>query len=103
MESSREPGIACIEDQQRLALEAQRLADEVAVKRQILATLSTAVETRDPKTLHMMANLVESKSRFQALQAESPRLALLWPSGALQLNSIAALNSTATDDAPAVQ
>ncbi len=101
MESSREPGIACIEDQQRLAVEAQRLADEV--KRQILATLSTAVETRDPKTLHMMANLVESKSRFQALQAESPRLALLWPSGALQLNSIAALNSTATDDAPAVQ
>ena len=101
MESSREPGIACIEDQQRLAVEAQRLADEV--KRQILATLSTAVETRDPKTLHMMANLVESKSRFQALQAESPRLALLWPSGALQLNSIAARNSTATDDAPAVQ
>ena len=41
MESSREPGIACIEDQQRLAVEAQRLADEV--KRQILATLSTAV------------------------------------------------------------
>ena len=94
MESSREPGIACIEDQQRLALEAQRLADEVAVKRQILATLSTAVETRDPKTLHMMVNLVESQSRFQAL---------LWPSGALQLNSTAALNSTATDDAPAVQ
>ena len=101
MESSREPGIACIEDQQRLAVEAQRLADEV--KRQILATLSTAVETRDPKTLHMMANLVESQSRFQALQAESPKLALLWPSGALQLNSTAALNSTATDDAPAVQ
>ena len=94
MESSREPGIACIEDQQRLALEAQRLADEVAVKRQILATLSTAVETRDPKTLHMMVNLVESQSRFQGL---------LWPSGALQLNSTAALNSTATDDAPAVQ
>ena len=101
MESSREPGIACIEDQQRLAVEAQRLADEV--KRQILATLSTAVETRDPKTLHMMVNLVESQSRFQALQAESPKLALLWPSGALQLNSTAALNSTATDDAPAVQ
>ena len=101
MESSREPGIACVEDQQRLAVEAQRLADEV--KRQILATLSTAVETRDPKTLHMMANLVESKSRFQALQAESPKLALSWPSGALQLNSTAALNSTATNDAPAVQ
>ena len=101
MESSREPGIACIEDQQRLAVEAQRLADEV--KRQILATLSTAVETRDPKTLHMMANLVESQSRFQALQAESPKLALLWPSGALQLNSTAALYSTPTDDAPAVQ
>ena len=90
-------------EQQQRALEAQRLADELAVKRQFLALLGTAVETRDPKTYQMMANLVESHSRSQALQAERPGLAVSWPCGALQLNSGAALKSTAAGDAPAVQ
>ena len=93
----------CCENQKnKLVFEAQRLVDELAVKRQIFALLRTVVETRDPKSLQMMVNLVEPPSHSPA-QTERPTLALSWPSGALQLNSTATLNSTAADDAPAVQ
>ena len=96
--------VKCLWENQKskLALEAKRVAAEFAHKRDILALLGTVVETRDPKSFQMMVNLVEPQSHSQA-QAERPNLALSWPSGASQLNSSAAPNSTATDNTPAVQ
>ena len=96
--------LKCLWENQKnkLVLEAKRVAAEFAHKRDILALLGTVVETRDPKSLQMMINLVEPQSHSQA-QAERPNLALSWPSGALQLKSTATLNATVADDAPVVQ